>query len=83
MQVSLTLGDIRTMQAKPVHKDIEKFGYGLRYSPSKDNWYAYYETGHYAAWYSWNEKKQVFDLIIYWSNIPNDLIIPNKVLNLS
>lgn len=63
------------MQVKPQHEDIEKYGYFLQYCPSRDNWYASYDAEKYTAWYKWNEKQQSFDLLLNYSNVPNDLII--------
>lgn len=57
--------------SKPIHPDIEKYDYFLRYSKSKNNWYAAYDTDSKgAAWYKWNGKD--FDLIER-TELPNDL----------
>lgn len=58
------------MQNKPVHKDIGKYGYFLQYSPSKDKWYAAYDTGKSTVWYIWDRKE--FEIIDFYQ-LPLDL----------
>jgi len=56
---------------KPIHPDIEKYGYFLMYSKSTNNWYAAYdEDSKGAAWYKWNGND--FDLISR-TELPKDL----------
>jgi hypothetical protein len=62
------------MEKKPKHKDIEKYGYMLNYSPSENNWYASMETDKSDAWYKWIEAEQKFDLIVSY-HVPNDIIL--------
>ena len=59
------------MKPKPTHQDIDKYGYFMQYSKSKDNWYAAYDTDcKGAVWYAWNGKG--FDSIEY-NRLPHDL----------
>ncbi len=58
------------MKKKPKHNDIRKYGYFLQYSPSRDCWYASYDTNKSTAWYKWDGLD--FNLLMD-ETIPNDL----------
>lgn len=59
------------MKSKPIHEDIKKYDYTLQYSPSKDVWYAAYDTDSKgASWYEWDG---VHFNPIFSSQLPKDL----------
>jgi len=62
------------MQDRPIHGDIKKYGYFLQYSPSKDKWYAAYDTQKGATWYMWNNTEKLFKMLMRYQDVPNDLI---------
>lgn len=60
------------MTPRPVHDDIKKYDYHLKYSATRDTWYAAYDAEKGAAWHRWDEEK--FNLISR-RQLPNDIWI--------